>query len=116
MDLVELGRVRFDHDESTAIQRHVVIGIATRIGREGRFEKHPGSSRTKSRLDLKRDDHHAIAISIETVFVLGELIRQDLDRHIPAELSVSSPIHLAHPTLADRLEDLVMGEFVTRLE
>jgi hypothetical protein len=46
----------------------------------------------------------------------GELIGQDLDRHVPTQLPVSRPIHLSHPALADGLEDLVVGEFVASLE
>ena len=54
--------------------------------------------------------------SRQAFVVLGEFIRQDFDRHIPTELSVSRPIHVPHPTLADGLEDLVVREFVTSFE
>ena len=64
----------------------------------------------------RREDLGLSLESPQSFRVLGELIRQDLDRHIPAELPVSRPIDLSHPAFADRLEDLVVGEFMTRLE
>ncbi len=48
----------------------------------------------------------------QAFFIFGELITQDLNRHIPSELSVSRPIHLSHPAFPNGLEDLVVGELV----
>ncbi len=57
-----------------------------------------------------------LALLVRAFFVLGELIGQDLDRHVPAEFGILRPIDLSHPSLANRLDDLVMGEFMTSLE
>ncbi len=48
--------------------------------------------------------------------VLGELIGQDFDRDIPAELCVSCPIDFTHPAFADGLQDLVVGESLAGCE
>ena len=44
----------------------------------------------------------------QALFVVGKLVRQDLDGNIPAELSVSCPIHLTHPAFPNGLDDLVV--------
>ncbi len=54
--------------------------------------------------------------SSQPLRILGELVREHLDGYIPTEFPISCPKHLPHPTFADRLEDLVVSEFVTRLE
>ena len=46
----------------------------------------------------------------QTLFVRGHRLRQDLDGHFPAEAAVPGPIDLAHPTRADRRDDLVGPE------
>ena len=46
-----------------------------------------------------------------TVGVLSELFRQDLDRHISTELCVFGLIHLPHAAFANLGSDFVMGEF-----
>ncbi len=40
----------------------------------------------------------------------SEVLRQHLDRHIPVELRIPSPIHLAHAARTERFEDFVMTE------
>ena len=50
--------------------------------------------------------------SSQAFFIFGELVGQDLDRHIPTKLPISCAIDLTHPAFADGLEDLVVGEFV----
>ena len=64
----------------------------------------------------RREDLGLPLESSQSLLVLGELIRQHFDRHIPAEFPISRPIDLSHPAFADRLEDLVVGEFVTSLK
>ena len=59
-------------------------------------------------IELSQDPGLSLEPS-QAFLVLGELLRQDLDRHIPAELSVSGPVNLSHPAFADGLEDLVVG-------
>ncbi len=54
--------------------------------------------------------------SPQAFFVLGELVGKDFDRHIPAELPIPGPIDLPHPTFANGLEDLVVGELKAGLE
>ena len=52
----------------------------------------------------------------QTLFVLGELVREDLDRDLPPKLRVLRPVHLAHTALPDGLENLVVSESGTGLE
>jgi hypothetical protein len=40
------------------------------------------------------------------------MARQDLDRHLPAQLGVLGAIHFAHATRANGREDFVRAEFV----
>ena len=54
--------------------------------------------------------------SPQAFFVLGELFRQDLDRHIPSELPIPGPIHLSLYAFPNGLENLVVGEFVAGYE
>ena len=42
--------------------------------------------------------------------VLGEGIEQHFDRDLPSELFVFRSINLTHPSFADWLDDLVVGE------
>ena len=42
--------------------------------------------------------------------VVGEGLRQDLDRHVPSEPRVAGAVDLAHPAGADQAEDLVGAE------
>ena len=48
--------------------------------------------------------------------VFGDSFREYFDSHLASELGVLRPIDLPHPAFADRLEDLVVGQFVTRLD
>ena len=48
--------------------------------------------------------------SRETLLVLGERCRQDLDRHLALELGVGGAIDLAHAALAELGGDLVGAE------
>ncbi len=41
--------------------------------------------------------------------ILGELPGQDLDRHFPLEDRVLGSVDFSHPTLAQLLQDLVVG-------
>ena len=43
----------------------------------------------------------------ETIGVSGKCVRQNLDRHLSTQRRVGRPIHLAHPTFADRRGDVV---------
>jgi len=73
-------------------------------------------NRRDVRMVRRRKDLCLTLEASQSFRILGELIRQNLDRHIPAELSISRPINLAHPALPDGLDDLVVGEFVTSFE
>ena len=44
------------------------------------------------------------------LFTFGELCRKNLQGDLAAELRVLRQIHVAHPTRADLLQDLVVGE------
>ncbi len=44
------------------------------------------------------------------IWPLRHLSRQDLDRHLSLELRILRPIHLSHPTLPERGEDLEDAE------
>ena len=46
----------------------------------------------------------------QALFVFRELLRKDFDRHVPVELCVASAVDLAHPALANGLEDLIRAE------
>ena len=52
--------------------------------------------------------------SVQSLFVSGELVQENFDRHIPTELSVSRSINLAHPAFADGLDDLVISKLGAR--
>src|SRR5450755_1157839 len=52
----------------------------------------------------------------ETVRVGGERRRQHLDRDVASEARILCPIHLAHPSGADRREDLVRAEMTSGRE
>ena len=54
--------------------------------------------------------------SSQAVRVLSELIGQDFDRHVAAELRILRSIDLSHSAPSDGLEDLVVGELVASLE
>src|SRR5205085_9581127 len=60
-----------------------------------------------------RERGHREGLALEAAQRLGvlrERRRQDLDRDVPLELRVASPVDLAHPAGADRREDLVGSE------
>ena len=60
-----------------------------------------------------------LGLSLETgesFGIPGDVVRQDFDRHIPAELSASRPINLPHAAFSNGLEDFVVGEFVAGCE
>ena len=46
--------------------------------------------------------------------ISGELFRQDLDRHLAAQPRVARPVDLAHAAGAERRENLVRAEFLSR--
>ncbi len=46
----------------------------------------------------------------EGVGVRGDGLRKDLDRDVPIQLPVPRPVHFAHPSRAERREDLVRAE------
>jgi hypothetical protein len=48
----------------------------------------------------------------EPVWILRDLLWQDLDRHVAVEIAVPRPVDLAHPPCAERSEDLVASETV----
>ena len=61
---------------------------------------------------IERRENFCLALkSSQALFIFGELVRQDLDRHIPAELSIACTINVSHPAFANGLEDLVVVEF-----
>jgi len=43
----------------------------------------------------------------EAFRITGELFGQDLDRNIPLQLDVASPIHLAHSAGAEQVEHFI---------
>lgn len=44
--------------------------------------------------------------------IVREHLRKNLDRHVAIELGVRRTIHLAHPTLTEQGDNLVVTEFV----
>jgi len=54
--------------------------------------------------------------SSQSFLVFGEQIGQNLDRHLPTELSIPRPINLSHAAPADGLENFVVGELLTNFE
>ena len=57
-----------------------------------------------------------LRLSLETgqpLGVLGELGRQDFDRHASAELFIPGSIHLSHTTFSNGLKNLVVSELLT---
>ena len=63
---------------------------------------------------IQRSENLRLALeSLQTLFVLGERLGQDLDRYVPTEFFVLRSIHLAHATFANGLDDDVVGELVT---
>ena len=60
---------------------------------------------------IQRGEHLGLSLKpLQALFVLSELVREDLDRDLPPKLRVLRPVDLAHPALADGLENLVVGE------
>ncbi len=62
---------------------------------------------------LVRQGCHRLGLALEpreSVGVVGDRGRQNLDRHVAIELRVPRPIHLPHSTRAERREDLVRTE------
>ena len=45
----------------------------------------------------------------QSVLVSGEVLRQNLDRHVTIQLRIPRPIHLARGARAERLENLIMA-------
>ena len=54
--------------------------------------------------------------TVQAFFVPCKLLRKNLDGDLAAERHVPSAVDLAHAPLADGLGDLLVGEFVARLE
>src|SRR5262249_9814171 len=52
----------------------------------------------------------------ETLRVGREGAREDLDRHVTAELGVAGPVHLAHAAGAERRDDLVVSQAAAGVE
>jgi hypothetical protein len=46
------------------------------------------------------------------VGVGGEGVGEELEGHVPSQLSVPGPVHLAHAALADLLDDTVVGDLL----
>ena len=64
---------------------------------------------------VQRREHLRFAREPREPFgIVGEGVRQDLERDIAIELGVASAIHLAHPAFADRRCDFVHAEARTR--
>jgi hypothetical protein len=63
----------------------------------------------RQHLRLALEASHAIAVA-------GENVWQDLQRHLAFELGIASAIHFTHSPRADRSEDLIGPEPVTRGE
>ena len=60
---------------------------------------------------VQRGQHLGFAFKPgKAVGIVGEGLRQDLQRHVPVELGVSSSIHLAHAAFADLGGDVVGAE------
>ena len=56
---------------------------------------------------------HGLGLALEALAALGvasELLGQHLERHVAVEPGVAGAVHLAHATLAELLDDLVMGK------
>ncbi len=87
---------------------------------EDEIVRAPGLLESVDRSDVRmverREDFRFSPESPQPLFVLDELIGQNLDRHIPAELPILRPIDLPHSAFANGLEDLVVREFVTGFE
>jgi len=58
----------------------------------------------------RREDFGLALKTPESLLVSRELVGQDFNRDVPAELRVLCPIHFAHAALADELEDVVVRE------
>jgi hypothetical protein len=52
----------------------------------------------------------------EPLGVASDLGRENLDRHLPAELGVGGPVDLAHSSGPERLADRVGAEAVARCQ
>ena len=62
-------------------------------------------------IELREEASLAFETS-ETFLVLRELVGEDFDSDVAAELRVAGAVDLAHATFADGLEDLVVGELL----
>jgi hypothetical protein len=85
-------RVRFHHEGVQAGR------LLDRIDR-----RDVGVIERRERLRLALEPRHALR-------VVGERVRQDLDRHLAAERRVRRPIHLTHSAFANERGDLVDAE------
>ena len=62
---------------------------------------------------IERREQLGLALEArQPVGVLGEKIRQDLDRHLAVERGVERAPHHTHPTLADLLDEAVVAELL----
>ena len=60
---------------------------------------------------VERGQHLGLTLEPgESVRIVGEGLRQDLQGHVPVELGVSCSIHLAHAAFADLGGDLIWAE------
>ena len=60
---------------------------------------------------VERGEHVRLTLQPgEPVRVGVQLLRQDLDRHVPLQRSVVRPVHLSHAAGAQRFEDFVVRE------
>ena len=63
---------------------------------------------------IEPGDRLGLSLEARDAFrVLSDRCRQHLDRHVPIEPLVARPVDLAHPTLADLLDDAVVAEGAT---
>ena len=60
---------------------------------------------------VQRGEHPRFSLeTCKALLVLAECFGKHLDGHLTAELRILRPIDLAHPALADGLEDLVVAK------
>lgn len=57
---------------------------------------------------ILRGEHLRLALKAgQPVRIIGQLLRQDLDRHLPIETRAPGEINLSHPSRPKEREDLV---------
>jgi hypothetical protein len=60
---------------------------------------------------IERGQNLRFALETEqTVFILGEERREDLDRDVAIELAVARAVHLAHATAAKEIDDRIRAK------